>query len=312
VGAQHHYVSKFHLKQFLDPDSLSAKDPWLWQGFLSSGEVKRRSPQNVGTVSQMFGGPGCLLDRDTTLETFLANEVERPAALALREMCQGVAGTIKKLPPALMRYLGWAAARALPMQTLENMWAETGFGRNSGVIEPPPEGLAKAIELKRDVQMLHPTLGSRLFPAKSNWEQAASEGWFPDMHESNNFLEGVHVQAYYFQVRFFPRFKWFTLHSPEGQYFIIADRPVGWAADGYIDAPPSCLRHPSAYILAPLSRNLVLVGRHTTEPWIVTPSSINAVIACWARDWIAGPTQATVQAALETRKLAFASSTSIQ
>jgi len=166
------------------------------------------------------------------------------------------------------------------MQTLEHSWAEKGLGRTNEVAEPPPEGLVQGSELQRDVHMLHPTLGCRVFPAGSDFERAAQDGWFPDMRDRTNFLESVHIQAYYFQARFFPRFKWFTLRAPEREFFVIADRAVGWAADGYVDAPPSCLRDPSAYVLAPISRDLVIVGRHTTEKWQVTPGRINALIAC--------------------------------
>lgn len=305
LAAQHHYVSKFHLKQFTDPNSLATKDPWLWQGFVPNGPVKRRAPENVGTANLMFEGPGGLADRDATLESFLAREVEGPAAVAMREICNWTSGSGGELPPALTRYLAWAAARSLPMQTLEHFWVEKEFGRSGEVVEPPPEGLLSASESQRDVQMVHPRLGCRVFPVGSDFECAVTEGWFPDMRERMNFLEGVHIQAYYFQERFFPRFKWFTLRPPEGEFFVIGDRAVGWAADGYIDAPPSCLRDPSAYVLAPISRNLLLVGRHTFEKWNVTPGRINAVIACWAHNWIAGPTQTTVESALAARRLAL-------
>jgi hypothetical protein len=305
MTAQHHYVSKFHLKQFTDPDSLTLKDPWVWQGFIPDGPVKRRAPKNVGTASLMFDGPGGLADRNSTIESFLANEVDGPAAEAMREVCRWPVGRGGQLPAALTRYLAWAAARSLPMQTLEHSWAEKGLGRTNEVAEPPPEGLVQGSELQRDVHMLHPTLGCRVFPAGSDFERAAQDGWFPDMRDRTNFLESVHIQAYYFQARFFPRFKWFTLRAPEREFFVIADRAVGWAADGYVDAPPSCLRDPSAYVLAPISRDLVIVGRHTTEKWQVTPGRINALIACWAHEWIAGPTEATVESALDGRRLAL-------
>jgi hypothetical protein len=252
----------------------------------------------------MFDGPGGLADRDATLENFLAREVEGPAAEAMREVCSWPLGTAGELPPALTRYLAWAAARSLPMQTLDHFWAEEGFGRGDEIVEPPPEGLLKASESQRDVQMLHPALGCRVFPAGSDFDRATAEGWFPDMGEKMNFLESVHIQAHYFQVRFFPAFKWFALHAPEREFFVIADRAVGWAANGCIDAPPSCLRDPSAYVLAPISRSLLLVGRHSREEWRVTTGQVNAVIACWAHDWIAGPTRATVELALGARPLA--------
>jgi hypothetical protein len=309
MSAQHHYISKFHLKQFLDPNSLSLKDPWLWQGFVPDGPVRRRAPKNVATGPLMFDGPGCLADRDATLESFLANKVEGPAAVAMGEVSSwqpGIGGN--RLPAALFRYLAWAAARSLPMQALEESWGEELFGHNAEPIEPPPEGLLNATQIRRDVRMLHQGLGRRLFPADSDFEHAARAGWFPDMSDRTNFLESIHIQAYYFQVRFFPRLKWFALHPPQGEFFIIADRPVGWVVEGSIEAPPSALRHPSAYVLAPISKTLLLLGRHTSEPWVVTPAQINAVMASWAQTWIAGPTEATVRHALERRQPTLATS----
>lgn len=247
----------------------------------------------------MFDGPGCLADRNATIENFLANEVEGPAAGAIRELCSSPSKIVDGLPPPLTRYLAWAAARSLQMQALENSWGKSGFASVSEVVEPPPEGLLSAAELKRDVKMLHPVLGSRLFRSDSDFEGAVSDGWYPDMTDRNNFLESLHIQAHYFQVRFFPRLKWFALHAPDGGNFIIADRPVGWVVQGYTNEPPSCLRHPSAYVLAPIGRTLLLVGRHTSEPWAVTPTQINALMASWAHEWIAGPTRETVLSALE-------------
>jgi hypothetical protein len=59
----------------------------------------------------------------------------------------------------------------------------------------------------------------------------------------------------------------------------------------------------NAIVLAPISRSLVLVGRHATDAaWNVTPAQVNAVIACWAHEWIAGPTQSTVEDALNARR----------
>jgi hypothetical protein len=312
LAAQQHYVSKFHLKMFLDPDSSMHKDPWVWQGFIGNGTVRKRAPKNVGTSAGLFDGCGGLSDEHNTIETFLANEIEGPAAAAMRGLRDCPPGSIDQIPPALARYLAWAAARSLPMQALENLWGERGFGQQPEMIEPPPEALLDAAELRRDVQMVHPTLGRRLFPAGTDFEKPVGEGWFPDMQDRTNFLEGVHIQAYYFQVRFFPRLKWYALHTPPGSFFIIADRPVGWVADGYFDAPPSSLRHPSAYLLAPVSKDLCLVGRHTAEPWIVTPAHVNAVIATWAQEWIVGSAEATVASALADRQLILGSGGMIQ
>ncbi len=305
MSAQHHYVSKFHLRQFLDPESLSRKDPWLWHGDIPDGPVKRRSPKRVGTGRLAFDGSGAFADRTTTLESFLSQEVESPAASAMREFCARPSGSGGSLPHALMRYLGWAAARSAPMRTLEAQWAEEADLETQNFVEAPPEWLTSAATVARDMQLKHPSLGTRVAPAGCDIDQLMKEGWRPDPTDRTNFLEMVHIQAAYFQTRFFPRFLWHTLHAPEGQFFVIGDRAVGWVADGEIDAPPRALRHPTAFVLAPLSRNLVLVGRHTTEPWRVTPAQVNQVVAAWSHEWIAGPTADVVHQALAARREAL-------
>lgn len=222
VSAQHHYVSKFHLRQFLDPDSLSQKDPWLWQGFVPDGPIKHRAPKNVGTKSLMFDGPGGLADRESTLESFLANEVEGPAAEAMREVCSRQPGSSGAIPPALTRYLAWAAARSLPMQELFKTWVSKGLADpDSEMVEPPPEGLMAASDPKRDVRMVHPILGARAFPHETNLDAAVRDGWTPDYDDPANFLESVHIQAYYFQTRFFPRFRWFTLRTRKASFSLL-------------------------------------------------------------------------------------------
>ena len=64
---------------------------------------------------------------------------------------------------------------------------------------------------------------------------------------------------------------------------------------------PVCLRDEAAFLIAPLSRSLALVGRNDSTPWEVTPSHVNALLAAWSLDWIAGPTADVVADALRDR-----------
>jgi hypothetical protein len=299
--AGQHYVSRFHLSAFCDPVSAGTPDPWLWIGSTADQSVRRRSPKNVATVPGMFDGPGGFAETEASLETFLANKVEGPAATALRHLLKST--SIEQLPPEVMRYLAWAASRSLPMQRLEADWA-TRFrsALNGPMGESPPPALAALQSRNRSIRLVHPVLGERREVRGQDADQLLDEGWIPDTAEPSNFLEGVHIQAYYFQVRWFPRLRWFTLRPPDDQYFVVGDRPVGWGVPECLDAPPCCLRDEAAFLVAPLSRSLALVGRNDSTPWEVTPSQVNALLAAWSQDWIAGPSEAVVAEALHDRR----------
>lgn len=296
-----HYVSRFHLSAFCDPASTGTPDPWLWIGSTKDQSVRRRSPKNVATVPGQFDGPGGFSEQEASIETFLANDVEGPAATALRRLLQST--SIEQLPSEVMRYLAWAASRSLPMQRLEADWATRYRPTLNGpMAEPPPPALAVLQSRHRSIRLIHPVLGERREVSSQAADELLDDGWIPDSAEQSNFLEGVHIQAYYFQVRWFPRLRWFTLRPPQGQYFVIGDRPVGWGVPQCLDAPPCCLRDEAAFLVAPLSRSLALVGRNDSTTWEVTPSQVNGLLAAWSHDWIAGPTEGVVAEALQRRR----------
>jgi hypothetical protein len=120
--------------------------------------------------------------------------------------------------------------------------------------------------------------------------------------QRDDHLEMLHLQAWYFQVRHFPRLSWVRSEPPHGENFITSDRSVAWLADGDADTPPAALRHPTAQVVAPLTRTTALVGRHGTTPLSVTPREVNRFVAFAASDWIAGPTSDVVRQALIDRR----------
>jgi hypothetical protein len=69
-------------------------------------------------------------------------------------------------------------------------------------------------------------------------------------------------------------------------------------ADGYADTPPTALKHPTAQVVAPLTMEAALVGRHGAAALSVTPREVNRFVAFAASGWIAGPTADVVRQAL--------------
>lgn len=303
MAERHHYVAQFHLRAFIDPESLGTHDPWLWVGECKGGVVKRRSPKNFGWARGIYAGPGCRSDRNSSLETFLAREIEAPAARALQLLTSGGIGH-GSIPLDLMRYLAWAAARSLPMKSLYQSWVDQiKYEVDFVSVENPPAFLSKAKEVCRPHTLEHKEHGRREFPPEEI-EERLSGGWNLIL-SSQDFLEFVHIQAKYFEERFFPRLKWVILQAPENCAFVLGDRPVVWGFRGFTDASPSALRDERCQLFAPISSSFALFAHHASAscPSVITPSDVNSVIASAAHEWIAGSSMEIVSNEIRRRSL---------
>lgn len=120
---------------------------------------------------------------------------------------------------------------------------------------------------------------------------------------AEDFEEIIRLQAWYLQVRFFPRLKWHVLRPPRGESFVIADRPVVWGFANDVTVPPSLLRHPAVQLFAPLTRSLALFAHHVDAhaPDRILASDVNRAMTTAATSWIAGASEAVVRGALRLR-----------
>jgi hypothetical protein len=173
---------------------------------------------------------------------------------------------------------------------------------DESVLEPPPAGFENIKDRPRCLWVEDPNSGRKREVAdleelreyrKLGWK------WIPSTDDR---LDLLHMQAWYFQVRHFPRLSWSRLDTPDDEWFVTSDRAVAWLVDGFADTPPAALRHPAAQIVAPLTRKTALVGRHGTSSLQVTPREVNRFVAFAASDWIVGPTRDVVHVAMQDRR----------
>lgn len=300
MGDRHHYVSQFQLREFADPAAAGLPDPWLWIGSRSDGDVKRRAPSNIGWERGLYDVSGALSAADSTLEQYLARNVEAPAAGALRDFGSRSPGSRGSIPQELMLYLAWAAARTPAMRTLFQKWIDSQSDTDGSVVEPPPHWFKKVTDRERRHRMEHEIYGTRGDVRAEEVADLRSSGW-RFVITAEDFCELLHVQAHYFYDRFFFRLEWLILDAPRDEYFVIGDRPVVWGLAGALDLPPSALRHSSAQLVAPLTRSLALAAYKPSghSPSEVRVGDLNRAVTLAAQDWIAGPTEATVVAALK-------------
>lgn len=303
MSGRDHYVSRFHLRGFTDPSENKPQEPWLWVGDCATGSIERRAPKNVAWSTDLFAGPGGLADRDVSIEAYLATHVESPAAFALRGFVSRPSGQRSAVPAEVGRYLAWAAARSVSMRQLYQSWIDDSPDPDDVVVmEPPPNGFEQIAPVALSHRMEHLDFGIRDDVAPEDVDLLRREGWRL-LLTNEDFLELVHLQAWYFQVRFFPRLRWVILDAPPNGNFIIGDRPVVWRLNGVVDAQPRALRHPHVQLFATLTRSVALFAFHPsgTPPETVSFREVNRILAVAATNWIAGPTKSIVAESLADR-----------
>jgi hypothetical protein len=301
MATRAHTVPRFYLNGFLAPESEGSADPYVWLGSLDSGEIKRRSPKNISISRGLYDGPGGFDDASKSIEKHLA-QIEAAAAPAIRAFAATARTDLHSPAPEVWRLLAWQAARTPGWLNLVQKWVNE-WNPDSKVepIEPPPDGFENTKDRNRSCCVEDPRTGER---RETRGLQELKEyrklGWNWILR-SDDQLELMHTQAWYFQARHFPRLSWARLNAPDDEWFITSDRAVAWLVDGFADTPPAALRHPSAQVVAALTRKVALVGRHEATKLNVTPREVNRFIASAASAWIAGPTKRVVEQAIEDR-----------
>ena len=307
MSTRAHTVPRFYLAGFVDPRSKSERDPYLHLGSIETGEIKKRSPKNISISRGLYDGPGGLADPSASIEDHLS-KIEWAAASAIRAFTAVPASAGLSPPSEVWRFLAWQAARTPAWMDLVDDWTKQWKPNSPNeVVEPPPEGIDSISDRERPMLVEDPATGEkREILDRHEFGSLLDLGWKWVLRKEDH-LELLHMQAWYFQVRHFPRFSWVRVDAPKGDAFVTSDRSVAWIVDGLADTPPAALRHPTAEIVAPLTSSVALIGRHTTELMNVPAREVNRVIASAASQWIAGPSEESVRQSIADRPARLAS-----
>jgi hypothetical protein len=301
-----HTVPRFYLRGFVAPESegVAKMDPFVWLGSLTTSDIGRRSPKNISTEIGYYDGPGGFESADASIERHLSR-IESEAAVAIAKFAASPIEEGFTVAQEIWRFISWQAARTPAWFELIEDWIYHSNSKDEAeMAEPPPEGIEKIRDRIRSLCVENPDTGECIEVTSSEDFAAYRERGWKWIMRSEDRLEMLHMQAWYFQVRHFPRLSWARLNAPDTDWFITSDRGVSWVADGYADTPPAALRHPSAVVVAPLTRKVALVGRHGTGRLEVTPRQVNQLVAALATRWIAGPSEVVVAEAIRDRSSA--------
>jgi hypothetical protein len=246
---------------------------------------------------------GGFAEPDATIEAHL-QKIESAASAAIRKFAATEIGeSDRNIPTEIARFLAWQAARTPGwLEVVERLVNGPTADSEAEVVEPPPTGFETIQERMRPLCLENPSTGARReVTTECEFHALKRQGWKWILRRDDH-LEMMHLQAWYFQVRHFPRLSWVRLQPPAGEYFITSDRGVAWLADGYADTPPAALRHATAQVVAPLTRMMTLVGQPGGGNALrVTSREVNLFVAFAASSWIAGPTHDVIHQALIDR-----------
>jgi Protein of unknown function (DUF4238) len=249
--------------------------------------------------------PGGFDDPGKSIEAHLS-QVESAASSAIREFLATEPVEGNDPLAAICPFLAWQAARTPRWLQLVPEWVnDWDPDAPIEVVEPPPEGFGDIKDRSRRHCVEDPRSGESREVANFEELKAYRKRGWKWVLRSDDLLEMMHIQAWYFQVRHFPRLSWVRLNTPDGEWFITSDRVVTWLVEGFADTPPAALRYPTKQVVAPLRRKTALVGRHETHKLGVTPREVNRFVASTASDWLAGPTRGIVEQALHDRTAAL-------
>ena len=74
MSTRAHTGPKFFLNGFIAPGSEHERDPFVWVGSLTTGEVTKRSPKNISISRGLYDGRGGFEEPDATIEAHLASK----------------------------------------------------------------------------------------------------------------------------------------------------------------------------------------------------------------------------------------------
>ena len=300
MATRAHTVPRFYLAGFTAPGVQPGHDPYTFVGSISDGAITRRAPKNISIQRGFYDGPGGFEESDASIETHLS-KIEWAAASAIKRIARTPVNSGSQVPPEVWRFVAWQAARTPAWLSIsEDLVKDWDPNEVPNVVEPPPKGFESMKDRRRLVTLEHSKTGERREATSEEFKQLFPLGW-RWVPSTSDRLELIQMQAWYFQVRHFPRLHWRILAPPPGASFITSDRGVTWSADGQHHVPPSALRHPSSEVIAPLTSEVALLGCGSPPSRTVTAEEINARIALSAVQWVAGASEAVVQAALDAR-----------
>jgi len=221
---RHHYVPRFYLHLFVDPNVPLIETDYVWECHLPSGDIKRRAPKNVAARTDYYKVPGVPDEVAQTVEASFS-QMESATAPILRRFGAGNLSLVGQERADFLFFLAFLAVRVPAFRNrIEGMYEE--MGRQMALVSAShreyfAETMKKAMAHARE-------------PIPSDDEIEKQRQWMlnPDNYaiDANPVVSLMHGHRLALELIYpvFDDMRWSFYKAPDGVEFITTDCPVSW------------------------------------------------------------------------------------
>ena len=254
--AEHHYVPKFYLKKFCDPNTPEGQEPYVWVAPKSGGEWKRRAPKNTGFETDLYSVTTKDEKKSDEIEKLLSAVESRVARLYRDRLDRFEMPTTEDERVILTEFVALFVARSPFARTTLTQMADQMGGMFRKMLASRPE------VLERNMREFAEKKGEELKISTEDMVRAI-RGDTVKWNVNQEFITQLSMtQLTKFSEVIF-NMNWRFLVAPYGEYFVTTDSPAYWQD---LTPRPAFFRgHGLAMtnveVVLPLSRKLCFLAR---------------------------------------------------
>jgi hypothetical protein len=219
-----HYVPRFYLELFVDPDVPLIESDYLWECHLPTAAIKRRAPKNVAVRTDYYKIPGVAADVAQMAEETLS-QIESVAAPILRRLASGDLELVDQDRADFLFFLAFMSVRVPVFRDrLESFFEEAG--RKMLMVSASHPGHFKQTMTKAMKAAGEPMLSEDEIEKQRLWT-LNPDNYKVDANPGLSLMHGFKL-ANDTICPMFMEMRWVFFRAPKGVEFITSDCPLSW------------------------------------------------------------------------------------
>lgn len=262
--ANHHYVPRFYLKKFCDPDTPPNQEPYLWVTERGTKDWKKRAPKNVGASPGLYSVPTEGGDDEMVEKMFSTIESEMATIYRKRFDVYSPPADRKEREMVAL-FIALFAIRSPFYRRNMARFSEEVAQMSLRMMASRPEYVEKTfMKVEADT-------GEKPKMTVEQYQKAIRE---VKVTANPHYITAMSLQQLDMFTRMIYCMRWRFLIAPPGEFFATADSPTHW--QDLTPRPPMLRGHGLAMrnveVVLPLSRRFCFLARWRRPSGVVIAS----------------------------------------